>query len=163
MYMHAEQQRRDREHYAILTGVREQVLKGTAAISQQLSVLVGPSLADSQAAIHGHDQHSGRAVHTSRMTRKKKDRPDFRICFRFPSWLSNRIWKVAIVRAQGGLTLEIRTWNIVPNDSVVFRHCRMGNLAGLQRLIGSGQASPLDATYPSLSIEDCPQNLLTVS
>ncbi|KIW44258.1 uncharacterized protein PV06_05281 [Exophiala oligosperma] len=177
MYIHAEQQRRDREHQALLVGLREQVLEGSATISQQLSVLVGPSIQlmqietslinkttiNSRDLSHSRDQDDGRQVSIARMTRRKKDKPYFRTCFRFPSWLSSRIWNVALLSAQGRWNFEIKTWRIVPKDSLVFRYCQSGNLAGLQRLIGSEQASALDITGGSIDGYARPWSLLEVS
>ncbi|KAJ9644311.1 hypothetical protein H2204_001663 [Knufia peltigerae] len=174
MYIHAEQQRRDREHQALLVGLREQVLEGSATISQQLSVLVGPSIQlmqietslinkttiNSRDLSHSRDQDDGRQVSIARMTRRKKDKPYFRTCFRFPSWLSSRIWNVALLSAQGRWNFEIKTWRIVPKDSLVFRYCQSGNLAGLQRLIGSEQASALDITGGSIDGYARPWSLL---
>ncbi|KIW13553.1 hypothetical protein PV08_08741 [Exophiala spinifera] len=164
MYMHAEQQRRDREHHAILTGLQEQLFERSATISQEMSILTEPSVrlvqleqavsatgaVETLVPVHDRSRADERATSSVRLIRHRKKTPYFRTSFRFPSWFSSRIWNMAMVCAQGGWTFELTTWNAVPRDSLVFRYCRTGNLAGLRRLMANKEASPLDIIeFPS--------------
>lgn len=59
-------------------------------------------------------------------------------------WLVSKLWLISVSRSQAGWDANIRTWNVVPSNSPIFRLARKGDLRGIQRLVDSGQASPFD-------------------
>lgn len=73
-----------------------------------------------------------------------------------PAWLSNRIWQLALGRSLSGWHFTMRTYGVVPDDSLVFQACRAGDLVGMQRLFDVGLASPFDRN-------ECGDDLLMVS
>ncbi|OQV03781.1 hypothetical protein CLAIMM_08781 [Cladophialophora immunda] len=80
-----------------------------------------------------------------RGVKRKNNKPRFRATFRFPSWLTTRIFDFAATQAQCGWSIHLRTFNQVPGYSPILRYCQNGNLEGIRRLLETGKATPLDA------------------
>ena len=80
----------------------------------------------------------------------------FRLKFRLPTLFSSRVWELARVDASQGWDLYFRTYNRRPSGAMVFRYCQNGYLKGVQHLVGTGEASPLD-------VDENGRNLLSVS
>ncbi|ERF72637.1 hypothetical protein EPUS_05691 [Endocarpon pusillum Z07020] len=68
------------------------------------------------------------------------------ICIRLPSQLYRRVWEFSVTSSQSLWSLHLHTYNIVPENSLIFRYCELGDVAAMQRLTTSGEASLLD-TY----------------
>ncbi|KAH8894034.1 hypothetical protein GQ53DRAFT_839721 [Thozetella sp. PMI_491] len=76
---------------------------------------------------------------------KQRGKPVYtRACLRLPTWLSRRVWDIAITNTQSSWNVYLRTYNSIPQASPVVYYCETGNLAGIQRLMDRGEASPLD-------------------
>ncbi|KAH0848295.1 hypothetical protein FOPE_02203 [Fonsecaea pedrosoi] len=161
MYLGEEQRRRDQAHTDLLArhgclirNLQDQLSAGTISLSQQLTVLrqssvLSPARTDAVTASRpftANDRALGRS-HWSKRT--KNNKPRFQVTFRLPSFLKARIFDIAISQAQCGWSIYLRTFNHVPDTSLIFRYCRSGNLEGVRRLIESGKATLLDATYGS--------------
>lgn len=58
----------------------------------------------------------------------------------------HRIWEFSVTSSQSLWSIHLHTYNIVPYNSLIFRYCSLGDVAAMQRLITSGEASLLD-TY----------------
>lgn len=78
--------------------------------------------------------------------RTKKSKTRFRATIRLPSWVSRRVYDIAVVQLQCGWCTMLQTYNELPGNPVVVRYCRSGNLAGLRNLIENRKATILD-TY----------------
>lgn len=79
-----------------------------------------------------------------RHTKRKSSKMQSRIKFRLPLWLCTRVWDLAITKAQCSWSMHLRTYNFVSSDSLIIHYCTSGNLAGVRRLIESGEGLPLD-------------------
>ncbi|KIW23418.1 uncharacterized protein PV07_11616 [Cladophialophora immunda] len=88
-----------------------------------------------------------------RGVKRKNNNPRFRATFRFPSWLTTRIFDFAATQAQCGWSIHLRTFNQVPRNSLIFHYCQNGNLEGMRRLIEGGKATPLDTLGDCTLIE----------
>ena len=172
MYMGIEQQRRHQEHRIMLSSIQDQVTLGSANISQQLTLLKPSSKPSPQrllnvpkrhpdqgnerlltatsepytmstAGAHNHSERCNGSSLTA-IAKRNNGRLRLRAQFGFPAWLSSRVWDVALVGAQSGWNIQIRTYHLVPHDSPIFKYCEAGYLPGVRRLIESGKASPLD-------------------
>lgn len=81
--------------------------------------------------------------------RKRVQKTTYR--FRLPFLLTNRAWEVTISRPPGGWDTKFRTYNVIPQDSPLFKCCTGGNLQGVQALFSSGEASPFDVDNNGLT------------
>lgn len=61
-----------------------------------------------------------------------------------PVWVTSKALEITARRFPGGWDWQLRTYRIVSRDSDVVRYTESGNIAGLQRLFASGQATPFD-------------------
>jgi hypothetical protein len=176
---------RDHVHSDMLALLQAQVLEGKARLSQQLMVLAHTStvsqsgylaIPDSQTSSTNAEissrfsqtdtsEHPDEALQAEyslrRPIRRDNGQCHFRASLRFPTWLSHRIFHFALTRAQCGWGVHLRTYSVVANgsDSLTFRYCGAGNLAGMRRLFESGAATPLDV----VQIGKYYQTLLEVS
>ena len=165
MFLAADQRRRDQ-------ALQAQVSAGNAGISQQLTLLIqsSPPPVPTQLgvsnirALRANEQMTARLheIDTAEMSnghedtdqydhplparqvKRKNSKRRLRVRFCLPTWLCSRIWELAIDRAQCRWTMHLRTYNVVSYSSPVFHYCRGGNIAGIQRLIENGEATPLD-------------------
>ena len=97
-------------------------------------------------------------------TRGRRDsEARFRAKFRLPTWICRRVFHFAIIQAQCGWSMYLRTYNVLPDGALIFRLCRSGNLAGVRRLIEGGAASPLDVVgdWTLLDVSLLPQCRIT--
>ena len=61
-----------------------------------------------------------------------------------PSWLTRRLWRLRTFKSSSGWTLCLQTYNIIPQDSLVFVYLKENNVKGLQELFSRKEASPFD-------------------
>lgn len=61
-----------------------------------------------------------------------------------PAWLTSKALEVTARRFPGGWDWQLRAYREVPWDSEVIQCTIHGDIAGLQRLFASGQATPFD-------------------
>ncbi|KIY03454.1 uncharacterized protein Z520_00145 [Fonsecaea multimorphosa CBS 102226] len=187
MYLGEEQMRRDQAytdmlalHGTLINGLQAQVSAGNASLSQQLTLLVQPSIISSKQTntnttttasgpvvariLETETNGTGQVLSDARVidrasqygqggppsvrdVKRKNNKPRFRATVRLPSFLTNRIFNLAVIQAQGGWSIHLRTFNHVREDSLIFHYSNIGNLEGMKRLIESGRATPLDAVY----------------
>ena len=72
--------------------------------------------------------------------------------YRTPPWLINRIWRIQALRAVSGWKYSPRSYNIVPNTSIVFKYLENHNISGIQELFSQRQASPFDCDESGRSL-----------
>ncbi|KAJ9615915.1 hypothetical protein H2200_001992 [Cladophialophora chaetospira] len=82
-----------------------------------------------------------------RTSRRKRD-ARLHMTFRLPTWISRRIYAVALVQLESGWDLFLRSENLIQDDSLVFHYARAGNLEGMKTLFETGKATPLDVARP---------------
>lgn len=61
-------------------------------------------------------------------------------------WWSSRIIELQAIRQASHWTFNLRPWQVVSPDSLLFAFCREGDLRNIQRLFSKGLASPFDIT-----------------
>jgi hypothetical protein len=61
-------------------------------------------------------------------------------------WWSSRIIELQAIQQGSRWTFNLRPWQVVSPDSMVFDFCREGDLRNVQRLFSKGLASPFDVT-----------------
>jgi hypothetical protein len=71
--------------------------------------------------------------------------------YRGPAWLVNRAWKFHATKVYNGWDFNIRQYNVIPRESLVFSYAVDGNVKGLQELFDTRQASPLDCDDQGLT------------
>jgi hypothetical protein len=87
---------------------------------------------------------NGQPYVSSQASKRKKDSTVFRARAYLPTFISRAVWDLGISRSQCGWTMHLRTYNIISNQSPIFRYCRRGDLYKLQREINEGKASLFD-------------------
>ncbi|OAP63344.1 hypothetical protein AYL99_02571 [Fonsecaea erecta] len=152
MYLGEEQRRRDQVHTDMLAlhgtlidGLHAQVSAGNASLAQQLMLLGQSSVSSPQHRSAIIPSAQANTTSTANRVRRKNNKPCFRAALRFPSWLTTRIFHFAVIQAQGGWSIHLRTFNHVPDGSLIFRYCAGGDVKGMKSLFKSGMATPLDA------------------
>jgi Fungal N-terminal domain of STAND proteins len=160
-------------HGNLLQGLQAQVSAGNANISQQLILLTQFSTPQQPHMLNSETQTatarelmSARRHDSSiaekldglewvsqynrslpvRQIKRKNSKARFRASIRLPTWLCRRVWEFAVTHAQCRWSMHLRTYNIVPDNSLIFHYCESGNLAKVRMLIESGEATPLDVT-----------------
>lgn len=78
----------------------------------------------------GGSQANNKAVHRARL--------------QLPKWFSQKVWDLTVQVSTFGWQTNLVTFNIVPNDSLVFQYAEDGDLCGIRSLFSQGLASPLD-------------------
>ena len=73
-----------------------------------------------------------------------EEREETIIEIRAPSWLINRAWRIQAIKARSGWTFRPRTYNEIPEDSIVFQLIKEDDVKGLQELFVRNEASPFD-------------------
>lgn len=63
----------------------------------------------------------------------------------FPSWIHARRYQLCLTKSVQGWDQSLRSYRVVSFDAPVFQYCKGGNVAGLQVLFETGQASPFEA------------------
>lgn len=61
-----------------------------------------------------------------------------------PSWISETIYEFHYAPSLSGWMFNARIYNIVPNDSEIFRRVKQGDEAGVMELFQARKASPFD-------------------
>ena len=80
-----------------------------------------------------------------RYARTNKQRQTFAsLRVSFAAWLTGRVWDIAVVRSQNGLTFNVQQWNVIPRDSIVFEHCSYGDVYAIRDMLVTGKASVFD-------------------
>jgi hypothetical protein len=157
-------------HNTLLSGLQMQVSAGNADISQRLTGLLQSLTVPQQGQLVVSDSHAatgrqptltgeveidmgetsssgdylkqrGRPLPVRQVLRKNSKA---HIRIRLPSRLCSYIWEFAITSAQSRRSIHLYTYNIVPQNSLIFRYCELGDVAAMQRLITSGEGSLLD-------------------
>ncbi|KAK8093435.1 hypothetical protein PG997_000120 [Apiospora hydei] len=66
--------------------------------------------------------------------------------FQAPAWLLGvrKTWELCAQRSYGGWKINLRVYTVRPFLSPVFNAARVGDIGTLQRLFGTGEASPFD-------------------
>jgi hypothetical protein len=158
MYLAEEQKLRDSAHNNMLVlqstmicDMQTQMLVGNASLSNQLT-LVG------QASGVSHHQRRDPEDERGSLVLERTDEPNrsrkyasaknaksrFRVTLRLPNWICRRTYDIALLQLQCGWDVLLRTYNIVPDGSPIFRFVQQGNLVKTRRLMESGRATPLD-------------------
>ncbi|KAL9068370.1 MAG: hypothetical protein Q9157_006521 [Trypethelium eluteriae] len=174
MYLVANQKSRDQAHSdtlafqnTLLSGPQAQVSASNTNILHQLTRLFQTLTSPSQPhmnpygalettattsnlktlktvqAAGSHLKQCGDAFRDQRFKEKQGERC-FQFRFQLPTWLCCRIWDVAIITAQCGWTAHLRTYNVIPEESLIFRYAEHGDVARVRNLIENGEGSPLD-------------------
>ena len=174
MYLAEERRHRDQEHLMLLNSMKAQVLAGNSGIqqltlrSQSSTTLQQPQTTasrtgqkkavqtlwasnrniDNPAMLNDSEdiEYDERSL-TVKPFKRKNNKTRIRVSFCLPTWLCSRIWELANADSQCHWNMHLATYNIVPDDSPIFRYCKRGDVANVQRLIESGGASPLDVTH----------------
>lgn len=179
MYLAEEQKRRDQAyldtlaaHGNLLQSIETQFRTGTTTILKQLQdtqprmvvsttdLMASTStrlITASTEEICLQIDHQRSSVPTR--YKKRNGQTKLRVTFRLPDWLCRRIWDFAVVDTQCTRSMLIRTYNIVPQDSPVIRHCINGDLTNLRMLIESGKATPLDVCETKYVFMDKKHNM----
>ena len=159
-------------HGALLQGLQAQVSAGNASISQQLTLLTQFSTSQQQPHMAISETQTTTASELIsarspdfdtaensdgleragqcnrplpvRRVKRKNGKTRFRASFRLPAWLCRHVWEFTVTHAQCRWSMHLRTYNIAPDNSLIFRYCYSGDLAKVRRLIESGEATPLD-------------------
>lgn len=95
---------------------------------------------DSKCIVRRHEPPGGAR------RRRKTEKIIFGASFCLPLWLSHQIWSLSMSRSQSCWGIQLRTYNIVDDDSLIIYHCRNGNLSEVQKLFQTGKATPWDVT-----------------
>lgn len=83
---------------------------------------------------------------------REEQREEILAEYRAPPWLINRVWRIQALRAVSGWTFSPRSYNIIPNTSIVFEYLENHNISGIQELFSQRQASPFDCDEHGLSL-----------
>lgn len=75
---------------------------------------------------------------------KRKEKEDITAQYRAPSWLINRVWGIHAIKTLSGWSFSPRSYNIIPNNSIVFEYIEDDDTARLQNLFAEKKASPFD-------------------
>jgi hypothetical protein len=84
----------------------------------------------------------------------KSDRGDSKmtsISITLPGWICARNFQAHLTRSYRGWDQCLRSYKIVPNESMVFQYSMEGNIDRLQQLFESGQASPFEVDYAGMT------------
>lgn len=160
----AELTRRDQAHRELMYDLQRTISAGNTTTTRQLALLLksptstrsqmSPLAAGNSIALAASDSPQksksymegfkiGQRIASERPRRRQQKR----ISFRLPLWLCSRICDLTIGHDHCGWSIALRTWNNIPGDSLIFWYCETGDIGGVQKLIGSGQASLLDVSY----------------
>lgn len=123
----------------------------TATTSSSTSLQVATaqqslSLPSSAKAGAGDDEDGFETVIVSPAARRRRQARATATTYRLslPLWITNRAWELNVSTSQNRWTTSLRTYNIIPDDSLVFYLCEDGDLQGVKALFESGRASPFD-------------------
>lgn len=73
---------------------------------------------------------------------------------KFPRWLYDRVWNIAVFRAVSGVNINIQSWRLVQHNTPVFRYCEEGNIQAFRKLLAEGSASPRDRSDLNFTLLD---------
>ena len=76
----------------------------------------------------------------------------YRIAVNSPTCLFRNAWDLQCAKVNSGWQFNLRTYNIRPNDSQVFKAIRDGSLEQFQNMFDSGLASPFDCDEDGLTL-----------
>lgn len=69
-----------------------------------------------------------------------------------PSWLIKRAWTIQARHAYSGWDVNLRSYNVIPDSSLVHEYISDHNVNGIQELFTRGLASPFDCDKDGLSL-----------
>lgn len=77
---------------------------------------------------------------------RKHSNSNSKVSFTFqpPPWLCPRRFELDLKRSRQGWDIMLRSYNIVPYEATIFKHCVNGDVVGIQELFKGGLASPFD-------------------
>ncbi|KAH6646066.1 hypothetical protein BKA67DRAFT_663932 [Truncatella angustata] len=84
-----------------------------------------------------------------RHRKRRNSKTHLQAGLKFPTWLCSQVWHLAVTRSQDRWSMHLRTVNVVPLNSPIFRYCHSGNLEAVRQLIEGGKATPLDVGHVS--------------
>lgn len=85
-------------------------------------------------------------------TKNRQSKPQYRL--HFSNWFTCRTWELASTRGRDVWSVQIRTWNIRPDNAPIFKLCKAGDMAGVRKLIAGGEASvfDMDSSYKETTL-----------
>lgn len=86
------------------------------------------------------------AIHKSDTAQSEYRSEKRTFTLRSTRWWSSCIIELQAIRQGRQWTLNLRPWQVVSPDSMLFEFCREGDLRNVQRLFSKGLASPFDVT-----------------
>jgi hypothetical protein len=95
-----------------------------------------------RASVHSTQSHT----QNEEVNKRPKNLHKLRARMRGPISILNRFWEISGHNAENGWKISIRTYNIIPYNSLTYRYTVEGNMEGLKDLFSKGEASPYDAT-----------------
>jgi hypothetical protein len=97
-------------------------------------------------------------IHKAEEPRKKNKKTTvFKFRAYAPAFISSLVWEIAVHRSLGQWNINLRTWNSVSWNALIFRYCRSGNLGKVKQLLAKGEASPFDLAKGTYTLLDVSQ------
>jgi hypothetical protein len=93
-------------------------------------------------SLFGSVYYSGQGLFGFPTKDSNADEVTIRICT--PAWLFGKIYEINKVRDSWTCQFNLRSYNILPDDALVFDYAAGGDIEGLKRLFRSKQATPFD-------------------
>jgi hypothetical protein len=94
-----------------------------------------------RASVYSTQSH----MQNEEVNKRLESRHKLRARMRGPISILNRFWEMSGHNAENGWKISIRTYSIIPYNSLTLGYIRKGNIEGLKDLFGKGEASPYDA------------------
>lgn len=124
------------------TGLKVPTHITTFSASSSSSLAISPDDSD-------HPSPSSQAVNRKVPQNRSTGRfsPTLRISF--PRWFTDRVWEIETydVGLDNVYSLQLRSINFRPHDSVVFEAVRSGDVEGVRKLLASKELSIMDRAY----------------
>jgi len=97
----------------------------------------------------GYIQYKQRVAERVRRSEfgKKGDEQDLRaswLRYRLPTWLANKVWEVYNDKTRDIWNFNLRVYNVVPRDALIFDFIHSNNIHGIKTLFARKEASPFD-------------------
>jgi hypothetical protein len=61
-----------------------------------------------------------------------------------PIWLCGKVWELYTAQSQTEWAFRLRTYNVIPHDSPIFRHARSGDVDALKDILQRRRGSVFD-------------------
>ncbi|KAI0196342.1 hypothetical protein F4808DRAFT_463990 [Astrocystis sublimbata] len=92
----------------------------------------------------GQQLKSPRKFTRRRASIKTWIRKDFAARLQLHYWLASRLWEIQASRAQSGWTIKLHSHLTRPDSAAIFKYARKGDVTGVSKLLGLGEASLQD-------------------